>query len=151
MIAHPPCTFLARSAARWIYDDRYPNRVQDQNKAIEFVIKLYESSIPMVVIENPIGILSTKWKKPDQIIHPWMFGDAASKATCLWLKNLPKLNPTSIVSPEIHTTKLGKKYDKWWFDTCRIQNLEERRRVRSKTFDGIAYAMAEQWGGLRND
>lgn len=146
MVAHPPCTYLANSGARWLYDSRYPNRVQDREEAVKFVLTLYNSTVPKICIENPIGYLSRVWRKPDQTIHPYMFGDPAKKATCLWLRGLPLLIPINEVLPEKHTTSNGTTYDKWWFNTCRISNLEERRRARSKTFQGIADAMVEQWG-----
>lgn len=146
MIAHPPCTFLAVSGARWLYHPKYPNRMADREEAKDFFMLLMSSNIPRIALENPIGYMSSAYRKPDQIIHPYMFGDRASKSTCLWLKNLPLLLPTNIVTPEVHITSTGKKYDRWWFDTCRISNLEERRKERSRTFAGIASAMAEQWG-----
>ena len=105
MIAHPPCTFLAVSGARWYYHPedkdmpvqnrrphpRFPNRANDRDEALEFFIKLCEAPIKKIAVENPVGIVNTKYKKPTQTVHPWMFGDEASKATCLWLKNLPKV------------------------------------------------------------
>jgi site-specific DNA-cytosine methylase len=148
LIAHPPCTFLSSSGARWLYDKRYPNRIQDREEAADFFMALMESNIEKIAIENPIGYMSTKYRKPDQIIHPWWFGDNASKATCLWLKGLPTLIKVNPVVPTKHITASNKSYDKWWFDTCKISNLEERRKARSKTFQGIANAMANQWGGL---
>jgi hypothetical protein len=131
MIAHPPCTYLCISGARW-----WQERIKEQHKAIDFVKKLMNAPIPKIVIENPIGILSSVIRKPDQIIHPWMFGQGVSKATCLWLKNLPKLIPTKIVESET-------------IDRCKIHwegPSKERSKNRSRTFIGIAQAMAEQWG-----
>lgn len=127
MIAHPPCTYLARSGARW-----WPERLQEQREAIEFVQLLMDANILRIAIENPIGKLSTAIRKPDQIIQPWQFGHGETKATCLWLKNLPPLIPTDVVDgreAKIH----------------RMQPGPERWRERSRTYTGIAKAMAEQW------
>jgi hypothetical protein len=148
MIAHPPCTFLCVSGARWLDHPKYPNRRNDRDDATDFFMALALSDIPMIALENPIGYISTAWRKPDQIIRPYHFGDDASKATCLWLKGLPKLNHTNVIEPSFHYTKKGVKYDKWWFESSLISNLEERRKFRSKTFQGIADAMAAQWGVL---
>lgn len=161
MIAHPPCTFLAVSGARWFYhpDDshlpplerrphpRFPNRAQDREDAIRFFVKLMEAPIPRIAIENPIGVLSSRYRKPDQIVHPYMFGDEASKATCFWLKNLPLLEPTDIVSPgERVFFRSGKSQPKWYSDALvKAKTPEERRTLRSKTFPGLARAMASQW------
>jgi hypothetical protein len=161
MIAHPPCTFLAVSGARWYYhpDDsnlpfdqrrphpRFPNRALDREEALEFFIKLLESPIERIAVENPVGIVSTRYKKPDQTVHPWMFGDEASKATCLWLKNLPLLTPTNIVGKgERVVLSSGKSLPKWYSDALTLSKSDaERRTMRSKTFEGLARAMAEQW------
>jgi site-specific DNA-cytosine methylase len=128
MIAHPPCTYLASSGARWFKD-----RELEQIQALNFVYWLSELDIPKIAIENPIGILSTQWRKPDQIIQPWMFGHGETKATCLWLKNLPKLQPTNIVS--------GREGRVW-----KESPGPNRWKNRSRTYQGIADAMAEQWG-----
>lgn len=146
MIAHPPCTFLCVSGARWLTHPKYPNRKQDRQEAFEFFMKLANANIEKIALENPIGYVSTAWRKPDQIIHPYMFGDDASKSTCLWLKNLPKLTETNRIQPTFHITKKGVKYDKWWWDSSLISNKVERAKFRSKTFQGIAEAMANQWG-----
>jgi site-specific DNA-cytosine methylase len=130
IICHPPCTYLAVSGARW-----WPERQKEQQKAIEFVKYLMNLPVKRIAIENPIGILSTVIRKPDQIIQPWQFGHGETKATCLWLKNLPKLQPTNIVEgrePRIHRMPPGP--DRW--------------KERSRTYTGIAQAMAEQWGRL---
>lgn len=161
MIAHPPCTFLAVSGARWYYHPedkdmpfknrrphpRFPNRAQDRDEAIEFFIRLCEAPIEKIAVENPVGIVSSKYKKPTQTVHPWMFGDEASKATCLWLKNLPKLQPTNIVDKgERVILSSGKSLPKWYSDALtKAKNPAERRTLRSKTFMGMARAMAEQW------
>lgn len=157
MIAHPPCTFLAVAGASWFYhpDDKhlptekrrphpkYPNRRKDQQEALDFFLALYNAPIPMVAVENPVGVISTKFRKPDQIIHPWMFGDEAHKATCLWLRGLPKLTPTNIVGKgEFKTAKSGKRGAAWnWW----LPPGEDRWKIRSTTFQGIADAMAAQW------
>lgn len=128
MIAHPPCTYLARSGARW-----WKGKEHLQAEAIEFVRVLLEAPIPRIVIENPIGRLSTALRKPDQIIQPWMFGHGETKATCLWLKNLPPLQPTEIVegrSNRIHN----------------VPETKDRWKIRSRTYPGIAKALAEQYG-----
>ena len=128
MIAHPPCTYLAVSGARWFKD-----RLPEQEEAIEFVRLLLDAPIPRIALENPISIISTRIRKPDQIIQPWMFGHPETKATCLWLKNLPKLVPTNIVdgrTARVHREPPGP--DRW--------------KNRSRTMQGIANAMADQWG-----
>jgi hypothetical protein len=161
MVAHPPCTFLAVSGARWYYhpedntlpfDQRRPhprfeNRAKDRDEALDFFIKLCEVPIEKIAVENPVGIVSTKYRKPNQTIHPWMFGDEASKATCLWLKNLPLLEPTNIVDKgERVILSSGKSLPKWYSDALTLsKSAAERRTMRSKTFIGIAKAMAEQW------
>jgi hypothetical protein len=161
MIAHPPCTFLAVSGARWYYHPednklpfeerrphpRFPNRADDREEALEFFIKLLEAPIDKIAVENPVGIVSTRYKKPNQTVHPWMFGDEASKATCLWLKNLPLLEPTNIVGKgERVVLSSGKSLPKWYSDALtQSKSSAERRTMRSKTFEGLARAMAEQW------
>ena len=110
MIAHPPCTYLATSGSRWLYDKRYPNRRGDQKKAIEFFMALINADIYQVAVENPVGIMSTVYRKPDQIIHPYYFGDEAQKATCLWLKNLHPLFHLDIFSKlRLHLVTNPKK------------------------------------------
>ena len=130
MIAFPPCTHLAVSGARWFAEKRKDGR---QQKAIEFFMKLANAPIEKIAIENPISIMSTVWRKPDQIIQPWMFGHGETKATCLWLKNLPLLKPTNIVD--------GCEQRIW-----KMPPSKNRSKLRSKTYPGIAKAMAEQWG-----
>jgi len=127
MIAHPPCQHLAVSGARWFKDKQ-----EEQKLAIEFFMKLVNAPIPKIAVENPISIMSTQYRKPNQIIQPWQYGHGETKATCLWLKNLPKLTPTDIVEgreARVHKCPPGK--DRW--------------KIRSKTLQGIANAMAEQW------
>ena len=145
MIAHPPCTHLAVSGAR-----HFAKKIADgrQQEGIDFFMKLVDSNIPRYAIENPIGIMSSKYRKPDQIINPWEYGHRVTKATCLWLKNLPKLTPTNIVDKgEIWTAKSGKQMSQWYYDTSCLPP-KEREKARNKTFQGIADAMAEQWGKL---
>lgn len=144
MIAHPPCTYLAVSGIHW--NNKKEGRKQKTEEALLFVKRLMDVDIPKICIENPISIISSRIGKPSQIIRPYQFGDDSTKATCLWLKNLPKLTSTNIITPSKHITKSGKVYDKWWFDTCLISNLQERAKIRSKTFRGIANAMSTQWG-----
>ncbi len=162
MIAHPPCTYLTVTGAGWFYHPedkhlpleqrrphpKFPNRRLDQEIAYEFFMKLAKANIEKIAIENPIGVVSRFWKKPDQIIQPYQFGHEASKATCLWLKNLPKLQPTKIVSSgEWIVYKSGKRTSKWFADAAKLSS-KERSIARSKTFQGIADAMANQWGDI---
>jgi hypothetical protein len=127
MIAHPPCTHLAVSGSRWF---KYKQR--EQAEALDFVHALMAAPPPRIAIENPISVISSKIRKPDQIIQPWQFGHGETKATCLWLKNLPKLTPTEIVEGrEARIHKLPPSPDRW--------------KERSKTYQGIADAMASQW------
>jgi len=161
MIAHPPCTYLAVSGAQWYYHPedkhlpthkrrphpRYPDRSKHREEAIEFFIRLAKAPIEMIALENPVGIMSSVYKKPDQIVQPYMFGDEATKKTCLWLKQLPLLKPTKIVAKgeRIHF-KSGKSQPKWYSDAfVKAKSHEERQRLRSKTFPGMAEAMARQW------
>jgi len=164
MIAHPPCTYLSVSGARWFYhpDDkhlpiesrrphpRFPNRAQDREDALNFFIKLFESPIEKIAIENPVGVVSSKYRKPNQTVQPWMFGDEASKSTCLWLKNLPQLIPTNIVGKgERVVLSSGRSLPKWYSDSFHTSiPTELRRTLRSKTFEGIANAMANQWSNI---
>ena len=150
MIAHPPCTYLTVTGNKWFkpeYKDRFPTRQQDREDAIKFFMMLAEAPIDKIVIENPIGIMSTTYKKPNQIIHPWQFGHEASKSTCLWIKGLPNLEPTNIVGKgEFVTYKSGKRMTKWYADAA-SKSPKERAKIRNTTFTGIAQAMANQWGG----
>jgi hypothetical protein len=140
MIAHPPCTRLANSGNRW-----RKGKEKEEQEAIDFVQLLMDAPIPRIAVENPIGILSTRIRKPDQIVQPWMFGDEATKTTCLWLKNLPLLVPTNIVDKgERHITKSGRSLPKWY----NLPPSPDRAALRSITFPGFARAMAEQWGKL---
>lgn len=150
LIAHPPCTYLTVTGNRWFNVDRYGEkaiqRAKDREKAVEFFMAFANANCNRICIENPVGVMSTKWRKSDQIIQPWMFGDAAEKKTCLWLKGLQPLAYTDVVSPpERKKFKSGKTLPAWYADAFRLPK-EERARLRSKTFPGIAKAMAEQWG-----
>lgn len=128
MIAHPPCTHLAVSGARWFKD-----KLTEQAQALDFVRWLMDAPVPRIAIENPISIISSRIRKPDQVIQPWQYGHGETKATCLWLKGLPKLRPTNPVDgrkPRVHHMPPGP--NRW--------------KDRSRTYEGIALAMAEQWG-----
>tara|TARA_B100000700_G_C14725823_1_gene705968 strand:+ start:205 stop:750 length:546 start_codon:yes stop_codon:yes gene_type:complete len=128
MIAHPPCTHLAVSGARWFKDKQ-----KEQKEALDFVRLLLDAPIDKIALENPISVISTKIRKPDQIIQPWMFGHGETKATCFWLKNLSKLQPTKIV--EGRENRIHK-----------MPPSKNRGKLRSITYQGIANAMASQWG-----
>lgn len=130
MIAHPPCTHLAVSGARW-----FKYKQKEQAEALEFVQLLLNAPIERIALENPISIISSQIRKPDQIIQPWQFGHGETKATCLWLQNLPKLQPTNIVE--------GREQRIW-----KMPPGENRWKERSRTFEGIAQAMANQWGNV---
>ena len=152
VIAHPPCTYLTVTGNRWFnisrYGEKAVQRYKYREEAADFFMQFVKCKSTKVAIENPIGYMSTAYKKPTQIIHPYMFGDPARKATCLWLKGLPKLKPTDIVEPEIIHYKNGKGTDNpWHMETMKLPPTE-RAKARSKTFPGIAKAMAEQWGNL---
>lgn len=130
LIAHPPCTHLAVSGARW-----FKEKAKEQAEALEFVRALLNAPIPRIALENPISIISSRIRKPDQIIQPWQFGHGEVKATCLWLKNLPKLTPTNIVDGRHPACWLASPGPDRW-------------KIRSRTYEGIAQAMAAQWGAL---
>ena len=150
IIAHPPCTYLTVTGNRWFNIDRYGEkavqRYKDRQEAIKFFMEFANADCKKIAIENPIGIMSSEWRKPNQIIGPWMFGDAFEKRTCLWLKGLPELKPTCIVDkPKRVVFESGKSMPAWYADAWKLPK-EERKKIRSKTFPGIAKAMAEQWG-----
>lgn len=130
MIAHPPCTHLAVSGARWFHEKRHL-----QETSLEFVRSLMDAPIPHICIENPVSVISSRIRKADQKIHPWQFGHGEEKETCLWLKNLPKLLPTNIVE--------GREQRIW-----KMPPSEDRWKERSRTYQGIAEAMADQWGNV---
>ena len=149
MIAFPPCTDLAVSGAR-----HFERKIADgsQQKSIQFFMDIINADVEKIAVENPIGIMSGKYRKPDQIIQPWMFGDKAQKSTCIWLKNLPKLQPTDIVDKGEFFEFISKKGENkrmpmWYYKALQeAKTPEQRRTLRSKTFQGIADAMAKQWG-----
>lgn len=154
IIAHPPCTYLTVTQ-NWCYnrekygDEKVTERERNRDDAIKFFMAFTKADCEKIAIENPIGCMSRVYQKPTQIIQPYYFGDRAKKTTCLWLKGLPQLTPTDIVDcGEIFEYKGKnrniKKYPKWMYDALRASK-EERQRIRSKTFEGIAKAMAEQW------
>jgi hypothetical protein len=142
MVAHPPCTYLCSSGLHW--NKRRPERAQMTEDALKFVQFLLDAPIPHIALENPIGCIGTRIRKADQTIQPWQFGHDASKSTCLWLKNLPLLTPTAVVEPRIAN---GKK--RWANQTDSGQNRlppsEDRWKIRSETYAGIAAAMVAQW------
>ena len=142
MVAHPPCTYLCSSGLHW--NKRRPERAQMTEDALKFVQFLLDAPIPRIALENPIGCIGTRIRKADQTIQPWQFGHDASKSTCLWLKNLPLLTPTAVVEPRIAN---GKK--RWANQTDSGQNRlppsEDRWKIRSETYAGIAAAMVAQW------
>ena len=159
MVAHPPCTYLAVSGAKWFYHPedknlpvekrrphpKFPNRMKDREEAIAFFMALMNADIYRIAVENPIGVMSGRFRKPDQIVQPYFFGDNAQKSTCLWLKNLPLLEKTDVVDPgEKVIFSSGKSMPKWYADALSKTN-EERRNIRSKTFPGFARAIARQW------
>ena len=140
MIAHPPCTRLANSGNRW-----RKGKEREEQEALDFVQMLMDAPIPRIAIENPVGIISSRIRKPDQIVQPWMFGDEATKTTCLWLKQLPHLRPSLVVGRgERSITKSGRSLPKWY----NLPPSPERAAIRSTTFPGFAAAMAEQWSNL---
>lgn len=149
VIAFPPCTHLAVSGAKHFAQKRADGR---QQEGIDFFMLFTRLDCPRVAIENPVGIMSSKYRKPDQIINPWQFGDPFSKTTCLWLKGLPLLKPTNVVDKgEFYTAPSGKRLPAWYGDAVGkdgkklAYGSEEMRRIRNKTFPGIAKAMASQW------
>lgn len=159
IVAFPPCTYLAVSGAQWYYHPedkhlpvlerrphpKYPNRTNDREDAVDFFMLFANADCPRIAIENPVGIMSSKYRKPDQIIHPYHFGDPFEKTTCLWLKGLPKLVYTDVVQPPPRLKyDSGKSLPAWYADVWG-KNKNERALLRSKTFPGLAKAMAEQW------
>jgi len=141
MIAHPPCTHLAVSGAAW-----FKYKEVQQREALQFVQRLLDAPINKIALENPVSVISTRIKKPTQIIQPWQFGEAFSKKTCLWLKNLEPLKPTDIVHKGEYTTYAsGRTMPTWYADAWKLP-AADRAKLRSKTFQGIANAMADQWG-----
>lgn len=150
IIAFPPCTFLTVTGNRWFNIEKYGSkalkRIEDRKEAIDFFLMFANADCDFIAIENPVGIMSSEFKKPNQIINPYQFGDAFEKKTCLWLKGLPNLTPTNLVEPPERTKfKSGKTMASWYSEAFKLPK-EERAKLRSKTFPGIAKAMAEQWG-----
>lgn len=151
LIAHPPCTYLSTAGNRWFnvekYGEKALKRLRDREEALDFFMKFVNAECDKIAIENPVGIISTRYRKPDQIIQPYQFGHYAKKATCLWLKGLPKLKPTNIVD-----IKEKRDWDMWDAQRMKDENgkfipFNDPRlpKLRSKTFQGIAKAIAEQW------
>jgi len=144
MIAHPPCTYLCSMGVWWNY--KRPERWPKTEDAVSFVEELLDAPIPSIALENPVGILSSRIGKPAQIINPWQFGQEFNKPTCLWLKNLSALVPTKIVGKgKFYTKKNGARMSAWSHITSGTKK-EERARIASRTFQGIADAMSNQWG-----
>ena len=148
IIAFPPCTYLTVTGNRWFNIDRYGEKAiqrhKDRKEAIDFFMAIANADCDKIAIENPVGIMSSQWRKPDQYIEPYMFGDPEKKKTGIWLKGLPLLKPTNIVEPVIIHCKSGANEPRWHMETMHLPK-EERSRVRSQTFIGIAKAMASQW------
>lgn len=150
IIAHPPCTYLTVTGNRWFnvekYGDKALQRIKDREDAISFFMRFADADCDCIAIENPVGIMSTTWRKPDQIIQPYEFGDAFEKKTCLWLRGLPLLTPVNPVEPPPRTKfKSGKTMPSWYAEAFKLPPAE-RAKLRSKTFPGIAEAIADQWG-----
>lgn len=145
MVAHPPCTYLCSSGLHW--NKRVQGRAEKTEEALSFVSRLLSAPIPMIALENPVGCIGTRIRPADQIIQPWQFGHDASKATCIWLQGLPNLVPTNLVPPRLIE---GRK--RWGNQTDSGQNRlppsADRWKIRSATYQGIATAMASQWGNL---
>lgn len=143
MIAHPPCTHLSVSGARWFASGHKSIHLREE--ALDFVRKLMNASIDKIALENPVSVIASHIRKSDQLIHPYHFGEPTAKATCLWLKNLPKLKHTNVVEPEYVYSGTGRKWSKWFWETSCLP-YKQRSKARSKFWKGIADAMAEQWG-----
>ena len=166
-IFHPPCTYLTVTGNKWFYhpedkdlpfQDRrphpkFPDRREKQEKAVQFFMNLVNCGLDKWCIENPVGIMSKRYRKPNQIIQPMYFGHKEPKRTCLWLRGLPRINGNveyaldpSTCEPEYHVTKSGKRMPKWYAYADKSQGQEKRAEIRSKTFEGIAAAMVKSWG-----
>lgn len=150
IIAHPPCTYLCLSGQKWcnieLYGEQARQRINERDRAIDFFMQFVRADCGKIAIENPVGVMTRYYKNPDQYIHPYQFGHPTGKKTGLWLTGLPKLKPTHIVPIEYHISGTGRKWDKWFWDSSTISNPTERSKFRSRTFEGIAEAMADQWG-----
>ena len=151
VIAFPPCTYLTNTGNRWFNIERYGEkaleRQEKRKEAARFFMRFVDARCRHIAVENPVGVMSTRYRKPDCIIQPYQFGEPERKATCLWLKNLPKLQPTKIVEPRLVKCKSGAIESAWHMETLRLGH-KERAKLRSKTFPGIAKAMAGQWGNI---
>tara|TARA_R100000687_G_scaffold82748_1_gene83115 strand:+ start:2162 stop:2776 length:615 start_codon:yes stop_codon:yes gene_type:complete len=150
MIAHPPCTYLSNAGNRWFDEEKYGEQARERKQlrleSMEFVKKLYNNNVPRICIENPVGFLSSNWKKPDQIIQPYYFGDPERKRTCLWLKNLQPLKYTDVVEPKIYGYHKGGKHKGQPIHFHEhVPRTKNRSKIRSKFWKGISKAMAEQW------
>lgn len=149
IIAHPPCTYLTLAGNKWFkpeFKDRFPDRQRQREEAVKFFMDIWNADCEKVAIENPVGIMSSQFRKPDQYIEPYMFGDPEKKKTGLWLRGLPLLKPTNIVEPVIIKCKSGAREPRWHMETMKLPP-KERSKARSKTWPSIAKAMAEQFGG----
>ena len=155
IIAHPPCTYLTISGNRWFkpeYGEKAIERIKLKEETYDFFMKFVDAECDKIAIENPIGYVNSHYRKPDQIIQPYYFAESAdsednqTKKTCLWLKGLPKLTYEIKFSPKQYKMSNGKTEAPWHYETWKISNKKERSKMRSKTFYGIAKAMAEQWG-----
>lgn len=151
LIAHPPCTYLSKAGNRWFNIERYGDsaldRLKERELAAKFFLEFTRVNIPFVAIENPVGYMTSRYRIPDQIVEPYYFGDPDSKMTCFWLKGLPRLFVEHCVDPDYVVTSSGRKYPLWHYNSRNL-NGEQRREFRSKTFPGLAAAMARQWGGF---
>ena len=150
IIAHPPCTYLTVTGNRWFNEEKYGAKAAERKKlreeAADFFMQFVNADCQRIAVENPVGFMGTKYRKCDQTIQPFQFGDPFEKLTCLWLKGLPKLVPTNIVQPPPRQKiKGGKSMPEWYSNAPKA----DRAKIRSKTFHGIARAMAEQWGALQ--
>ena len=155
IIAHPPCTYLTVTGNRWFNIEKYGDKARERWKlreeAINFFMAFANADCDHIAIENPVGVMSTNWRKPDQIVQPWWFGDPFEKKTCLWLKGLPLLKKTKEVVPEKRTEFASGKSMPAWYAAAANLPAAEHSRIRSQTFPGFAEAMAEQWGGNINE
>lgn len=151
LIAHPPCTFLSQTSLQWCNVEKYGikavQRIQNQEEAVKFFMRFVTARCKHIAIENPVGVMSKRYKKPDQYIRPCEFGHGTGKKTGLWVKNLPLLKPTNVVPIEYVVSRTGRLWDAWFYE-CSMLKGEERRRFRAKTFQGVADAMAVQYSNF---
>lgn len=150
IIAHPPCTYLCMSGQKHcnpdLYGEKAIKRQKLRDEAVSFLMKFIDADCEHIAVENPVGVMTRYYKKATQYIQPYQFGHPTNKRTGLWLKGLPNLQSTNIVDVEYHISGTGRKWDAWFWESSLISPLSERSKFRSKTFSGIAKAMAEQWG-----